>query len=95
MTCILYSHPGLGLHHHPRDPDCCRKLGVGGGAVSSLAGPVFIGSREHRQKAALSSMGLFAKWTTLNPGIPAGLPGLGRSSLCPTVLEKGGLQEGC
>lgn len=33
MTCILYSHPGLGLHHHPRDPDCCRKLGVGWGGV--------------------------------------------------------------
>lgn len=27
---------------------------------------MFIGSRKHRQKAALSSMALFAKWTTLS-----------------------------
>lgn len=63
MTCILYSHSGLGCHHHPRTHTAAESWG---GGVSSLAGPVFIGSRKHRQKAALSSMALFAKWTTLS-----------------------------
>lgn len=92
----LYSLPSrLRAPSPPQGPTLLQKAGGWGWAgESSLAGPVF-SSREHRQKAALSSVGLLAKWTTLSPGISAGLSGLGRSRLCPTVLEKSGLQKGC